>query len=320
MITNKELLKYCLDNPSGLQDENFKVDREFIIIPRTSTEENELTVKAKELIDLFTTMGTLNKTGDYSKDRELATEIIKILTMTKNIHFFPFNFYCHTQGVTKENFVRLNFDKKLQLIKDYIDDRHRMYMDHGYTNTIYQATCDSYAHKRQGDSGTRKLRIQVENHGIRHVDYGEKNYYLNPDKGDSSKFKSILGALKINYSYYTSHNSKMPDLFIKINNKYVIVEHKHMTAAGGHQNAVIVDIMEFINEEDTNVYYVSYIDGTAFQEFFSLNYNDNSDDKYNLTNSNLNNIFESRERSYVLNTAGFDKLIEELLKHSDEIN
>lgn len=48
MITNKELLKYCLDNPSGLLDENFKVNRELIIIPRISSEENELTRAAKK--------------------------------------------------------------------------------------------------------------------------------------------------------------------------------------------------------------------------------------------------------------------------------
>lgn len=319
MISNKELLKYCLDNPSGLLDDNFKIDRELVIIPRTSLEENELTRATKKLIALFTTMDTLNKVNDHSKDITLANNILDILKTTENIHFFPFNFYCQTQGVTKDNFFRLEFNEQLQLIKDYIDDRHEMYMDHGYTNTIYQTTCDSYAHKRQGDTGTRKIRTQAENHGIRHVDYGNDNYYLNPDKGDSAKFKSILNALNINYPYYINHNSKMPDLFMKINNNYVIVEHKHMTAGGGHQNSVIVDIMDFINEEDNNVYYVSYIDGTAFQEFFGLNYNLNSDDKYNLTNSNLNTIFESKKRSYVLNTAGFDKLIEELLSYEDGV-
>lgn len=316
MITNKELLKYCLDNPSELLDENFKVNRELIIIPRISSEENELTRAAKKLIALFTTMDTLNKANDYSKDEDLAKNIIEILMRTENIQFFPFNFYCQTQGVTKDNFFCLSFDQQLQLIKDYIDDRHEMYMDHGYTNTIYQTTCDSYAHKRQGDTGTRKIRTQAEKHGIRHVDYGDDNYYLNSDKGDSAKFKSILNALNISYPYYKKHNSKMPDLFMKINNNYVIVEHKHMTTGGGgHQNSVIVDIMDFINEEDTNVYYVSYVDGTAFQEFFCLNYNPDSDDKYNLTNSNLNTIFNLKERSYVLNTAGFDKLIEELLNY-----
>jgi hypothetical protein len=314
VITNKELLKYCLENPSPLLDDNFRVDRELVIIPRTSLEDNSLTIASKKLIDLFTTMSTLNIENDYSKDEILAQKILEILKTTENIHFFPFNFYCQTQGVTKDNFFTLDFEKQLQLIKDYIDDRHNMYMDHGYTNTILQTMCDSYAHKRNGDTGTRKLRKQVENLGIRHVDFGDDNYYLSPDKGDLSKFKSILNAANIGYKYYRKHNSKMPDLFLKINNNYVIVEHKHMTLGGGHQNSVIVDIMDFINEEDTNVYYVSYIDGPVFQEYFGLEYNKNGDNKYDLTNDNINRIFEEKEKSYILNAAGFDLFLKELLK------
>ena len=313
MISNKKLLKYCLENPTNLMDENFKIDKEYIIIPHTSYEENELTTASKKLINLFTTLSTLNKENDHSKDEYLAKNIIDILKNTDNIHFFPFNFYCQTQGVIRDNFFELSFEEQMQLIKDYTVDRHDMYMDHGYTNTIMQTTCDSYAHKRQGDSGTRKLRIQSEDHGIRHVDFGDDNYYLNPDKGDASKFKSIINALNIEYPYYRNHNSKMPDLFLKIKNNYIIVEHKHMTTGGGHQNTVIVDIMDFINEEDQNVYYVSYVDGIVFQDYFGLDYNPNSDDKYNLTNDNLNRIFESKKRSYIVNTAGFDKLISELL-------
>lgn len=317
MISNKQLLKYCLDNPSSLLDDNFRVDRELVIIPRTSYEENSLTIASKKLIELFTTMSTLNKEKDYSKDEMLTKKILEILKTTENIHFFPFNFYCQTQGVTRDNFLRLSFNEQVQFMRDYINDRHDMYIEHGYTNAILQTTCDSYAHKRNGDTGTRKIRIQAENHGIQHVDYGQENYYLNPDKGDASKFKSILNAAGIKYPYYRKHNSKMPDLFMKINNNYVIVEHKHMNTSGGHQNSVIVDIMDFINEEDENVYYVSYVDGIVFQEYFGLEYNKNGDNKYDLTNDNINNIFESKERSYILNTAGFDLLIDELLKNNE---
>ena len=314
MISNKELLKYCLDNPSNLIDENFKIDREFVIIPRTSNEENKLTTAVKRLINLFTTMSTLNKENDNSKDNVLAKEIIQILASTENIHFFPFNFYCQTQGVTRDNFFLLEYSEQLQLIKDYIIDRHDMYLEHGYTTSILQTTCDSYAHKRNGDTGTRKIRMQAEKHGIRHVDFCDNNYYLNPDKGDALKFKSIIADANISFPYYYSHNLKMPDLFLRINNKFIIVEHKHMNDNGGHQNSVIVDIMDFINENDKNVYYVSYVDGTAFQEYFGLEYNVNHINKYDLTNKNLNSIFEKNEKSYIVNTAGFDLLLSELQK------
>ena len=313
MISNKDLLKYCLDNPSNLIDDNFRIDREVVIIPRTSIEENELTKAVKKLINLFTTMSTLEKANDNSKDEYLAREIIKILKTTENIHFFPFNFYCQTQGVAQKKFFKLEFNEQLQLIRDYINDRHDMYLDHGYTNSILQATCDSYAHKRNGDTGTRKLRIQAENHGIRHVDFGDNNYYLSPDKGDASKFKSIIDAADILFPYCRNHNMKMPDLLLRINGKFVIVEHKHMDDNGGHQNSVIVDIMDFINEEDDNVYYVSYVDGLVFQEYFGLKYNADGENKYDLTNTNLNNILKKRDRSYIVNTAGFDLLIEKLL-------
>lgn len=77
MISNKQLLKYCLDNPSSLLDDNFRVDRELVIIPRTSYEENSLTIASKKLIELFTTMSTLNKEKDYSKDEMLTKKNIE---------------------------------------------------------------------------------------------------------------------------------------------------------------------------------------------------------------------------------------------------
>lgn len=315
MITNKNLLKYCLDNTTNLLDENFRVDKELIIIPRTLNEENELTIASANIINLFTTMSTLNKINDTSKDNSIAKEIIRILSTVENIHFFPFNFYCQTQGIIKNNFFKLPFDEQKRLIKDYIRDRHEMYMEHGYTKTILQTTCDSYAHKRNGDTGTRKIRIQAENHGIKHIDYKETNYYLNPDKGDSSKFKAILKEKNINYPYYKERNGKLPDLFLKINDKYIIVEHKHMSTYGGHQNSVIVDIKDFIDEVDENVYYVAYIDGIAFQEYFAIDYDYTGDNKFDLTNKNINDIFEKNERSYVVNTAGFDKMLDELINN-----
>lgn len=313
MITNKEMLKFCLENASDIEDD-FKIDRERIIIPRTSREDNELTLASKSLVNLFTTMATLNREMDYSKDEKIAKKIISLLTETENIHFFPFNFYCQTQGITNKQFQLLSFEKQMHLIKDYIEDRHEMYLEHGYSNTTLQALCDSYAHKRHSDTGTRKIRTQAENHGIKHIDYGFEDYYLNPDKGDEKKFKVILKNNHIDYPYYKKHNSKLPDLFLKIGDNFVIVEHKHMKELGGHQNNVIVDIMDFISEKDANVYYVSYIDGVAFSEYFGLKYDDFKDDKFDNTNSNLMNIFAENERSYIVNSAGFDYLIDELKK------
>lgn len=104
MITNKEMLKYCLENPSQLLDESLKIDKELVIIPRVSYEENNLTLASKKLIHLFTTISTLNKENDYSKDEVLSKKILEILKNTDNIHFFPFNFYCQTQKITKNNF------------------------------------------------------------------------------------------------------------------------------------------------------------------------------------------------------------------------
>lgn len=315
MITNKELLKYCLENKATFLDDNYRIDKEFVIIPRTQDEENELTKASTKLINLFTTMSTLNKLNDTTKDDEIAQEIVKILKKVENIHFFPFNFYCQTQGIIFDVFLKLPFAEQKRLIKDYIKDRHEIYLEHGYTKTILQTTCDSYAHKRQGDTGTKKLREQTENHNIKHIDYKEKNYYLNPDKGDEKKFKTILKEKNITYPYYTKRNGKLPDLFIKINDNYVIVEHKHMSTYGGHQNNVIVEIKDFIDEVDENVYYVAYLDGIAFQKYLFTNFDPTGNNKLDLTNKNINEIFEKNKRSYMVNTIGFDKLLDELINN-----
>ena len=129
-----------------------------------------------------------------------------------------------------------------------------------------------------------------------------------------NNFINIIKKLNINYDYYLEKNAKLPDLFAKIGKNYIFVEHKNMKQSGVSQNNVIVEIKDFIKEEDENVYYVSYLDGVAFQYFFSDDYDPNGSGKFDVTNKNFNEIFETHERSYIVNSAGFDKLIEELIK------
>lgn len=285
-----------------------------IIIPRTSKEQNELTNAAREVVNLLTTMTTLNKQNDFTKDDFLTESINKYFINIEHMNYFPLNLYLQTLGCTYEMYKGFSLEKQKKLIKEYINDRHSMYLEHGYTNVILQSMCDSYAHKRNGDTGTRKLRMQTEAQGIKHYDYKGNNYYLNPDKGDKVRFLNIIKDLKISFSYYYEKNAKLPDLFIKIQNKYILVEHKNMKNGGGHQNNVIVEIKDFINEEDNNVYYVSYLDGIAFSQYFEINYNEEKNIKTNITNKNIETIFEIRPRSYIVNPAGFDKLLEELIK------
>lgn len=313
MITNENLLNYCLNNPTLMHDDNYVADKELIIIPRKASESNSLTQAFNSMNDLFTTLNTLNKNGDYSKDKELCERIVYVFCHTKHINYSPFNFYLQTRCETYDSFKKLSFENQQKLIKDYISDRHKIYCEHGYTYSMLQAGCDAYAHKRNGDKGTRLLRKQIESFGIKHFEYGNNNFYLNPDKGDEEVFKQMLSILKIKYVYYANKNAKLPDLFAKINDKYVIVEHKNMQSLGGHQNSVIADIMDFIDQEDDNVYYISYVDGLAFQKYFGTAQLGNSTNKHNVTNENLTSILKNHSRSYIVNAKGFEKLITEIL-------
>lgn len=65
------------------------------------------------------------------------------------------------------------------------------------------------------------------------------------------------------------HQDKEPDIVLKINDKFFIIEAKHIKESGGAQDKQIVELIEFIrySEELENVHYVSFMDGIYFNNF-----------------------------------------------------
>lgn len=319
MISNNEMLEYCLNNPDNVIDKYYEGLLERKIIPEDSRTKNSLTEANKQMIDLFTTIQTLNNMGDFSKDDEIVKKINEILKTTENINYSPFIQYLMIHNINYGIYLNLSFSEQKMFIKEYIKDRHSMYLSHGYSNIVYQVLSDNYSHKRKADLGTKKIRTQVEALGIKH--YNEENkdgtYYISPDKGDTKLFEELIKKYKIDYPYYNIKNGKLPDLFLKIDKKFVIVEHKNMKQGGGHQNNVMVEVKDFVNEtSDNRVYFVSYMDGIYFKSIFQDAIKEETFEGKNKTErtiNNIRNIFEKNPNSYFVNTKGFEKLISELL-------
>lgn len=313
MISNKELLKYCINNPEPNIDEFYEGLLERKIIPENKAEKNELIEASENLLNIITTIETLNNKNDYSKDDSLIKQINDTLKIP-GMNYSPLVQYLMVHNLNYDIYLsELDLETQKSLVKEYIKDRHSIYKNYGYSDIVYQILSDNYSHKRKADLGTKKVRIQLEKLGINHISKKERNYYINPDKGDKKLFTEICYENNIPYEFFIKKNGKRPDFLIKINNKYIIVEHKSMKQDGGGQDKQIVEVSDFIKEEKNKTYYVSYMDGIYFNKLFTSE----SLGKKKITLENIQNTFMDSDNSYFVNTKGFEKFISEVLNDMD---
>ena len=137
MITNHEMLKYCLENLDTAIDKYYEGLLENKVITEDVNKENDLMKANKKLIELFTEMQNLNNSGDYSKDDKIVEEINNIVKTTNNINYSPFVQYLMVHNLNYDIYINiLSFEEQKLFIKKYIKDRHNMYLSHGYSNII----------------------------------------------------------------------------------------------------------------------------------------------------------------------------------------
>ena len=101
----------------------------------------------------------------------------------------------------------------------------------------------------------------------------------------------------------------MPDVLIKYNDVFVVIEHKISKELGGGQDKQMTEIIDFIGYGERGVRYVSYLDGVLFNELKNPRetnklYRDKNNIIDNLTNNKYN---------YFVNDYGFKKLINSII-------
>jgi len=116
----------------------------------------------------------------------------------------------------------------------------------------------------------------------------------------------------ITYSFGKDHQDKEPDIVLKINDKFFIIEAKHIKESGGAQDKQIVELIEFIrySEELENVHYVSFMDGVYFNNFSWAKEGDET--KVNKQKKAIEEHLTNNPKNFFVNTSGLLSLFEDL--------
>ncbi len=313
MLNNIKLFEECILKKSSYID---PINRKIFgqnVIPMKKNEHNDILFANTKLIEYLTEYNNLNISGDTSQNSKLISLIKKCL-QTPGMNLSPFSQYLMVHDLTHDIYINnLTEDEQKYIIDCYLEDRHQMYLNHDYSEIIFQVITDSHSHKRKSKFGIEKIRTIMEKRNFEHYNNAkDKNYYyIFPDKGDSKLFFEILKNENIRFEFASTKQGKMPDALIKIKDKIVIVEHKNIKSTGGGQDKQIAEIIDFIKNGERGIYYVSYLDGVIFNSFDTPSENN----KLFRMVENIKGYLEENPYNYFVNTYGFEKLTDYLINN-----
>lgn len=314
MLNNIDLFNECLENKVKNIDPYNREILNKVIIPDKKDVFCELLNINYKLIDLITKFNHYNVIGDNSNTKEIINEIDKCLKY-EGMNFCPFSQYLMIHDVNYDMYLNvLDMKEKEFIIKCYIEDRHQMYLNIDYSDIIFQVLSDNYSHKRKGRLGVKKLEKICQDFGMEKIMSEEQlkndKYYILPDSDGKKLFKLILEIYNIHFDFEKSHQGKNPDLLIKWNDIFVIVEHKNSKELGGGQDKQMTEIIDFIGYDERGIHYVSYLDGVLFNDLKDpRDTNKIYRDKMHI----LNNL-EHNKYNYFVNNYGFKKLISSIIE------
>jgi hypothetical protein len=312
-MNNIQLFEYSLENQNDIL-ENI-INKEDIVITSRANDKNELMLKNERLIDLITSYKTLKNRLTSKQEDEILSEVDSLLFNKEKMNYSAFSQYFMvwdlSHSLLREQEVKERKRVLKSLLNKYIQDRHSMYLEHGYSNMILQVISDNYSHKRKGMTGINKLEVMLKNAKIPKYD-GSQNiandiFYLLPDKEGKSGFMHIISHKKISLTWSKDKQGKMPDAYIQNKKKVFVVEHKYKKEEGGGQNSQIVELVDFIKNSDKNISYISYMDGVLFNDLAtSVPHTDN---KILKTKRDIYKHLGKNVENYFVNTAGFRVLL-----------
>jgi hypothetical protein len=344
-MRNIDYWRYSLDNPEpeGLEEEPYIHD-EYIV-----DNSNYLT-QVNRLRDLLTTYCTLSRfierepsctheelglsaaTADTPSENPrdiyqlVLNEIDRLLTNVENIQHTEFVAYFKCFGISHSDYRReKNTQQRLILLRKilqrYCEHRKERYDQLGYTHVIQQALYDSVVSRKQGTAGIQKIRQiieQVEQESLvkiweaatvdelTQLEYG---FYSISQKA----FKKLIEKFKITYKFGQEKQAKIPDLVIKIKDRLLILEAKHIKESGGAQDKQIDELIKFISQKEKElISYVAFLDGRYFNKFRDTS----SADRVRRQREAIEKALKDYPNNYFVNTAGLRELLANLLSET----
>jgi hypothetical protein len=339
--------KHSLEHPEpeDLAEEAYTHDQLIV-------EDISYLANVNRLRDLITTYCTLSKlSGNYSGATQEAThallpdtdkpheasyivgqsilkEIDYLLINVQNIQYTEFAAYFKCLGISHSEY-RDNVDEQQRLavlkkiLERYCERRKEQYDRLGYTHVTQQALYDSAASRTKGFAAIQKLRQLIEQVSrelgvtIQEISKtsqftkSQLGYYVVNEKG----FSQVKKALNFRYEYGQKSQGKIPDLMVKIRDRILIIEAKHVREAGGAQDKQINELIQFISQrEDKPVSYIAFLDGRYFNKFRESS----PAEKVRQQRDSIRSALEEYPSNYFVNTAGLIELLKDILSESAE--
>jgi hypothetical protein len=352
-MRNIDYWRYSLNNPEpeGLEEEPYIHDEYIVDDSNYLTQVNRLRdllttyCTLSRLIErepsctheeLGVSAATADTPSENPRDiyQLVLNEIDWLLKNVENIQHTEFVAYFKCLGISHSDYCREeNTQQRLILLREilqrYCKNRKERYDQLGYTHVIQQALYDSVVSRKQGTAGIQKIRQIIEQVGRKsqveireaatvgeltqlelesqlELEYGF--YPISPK--DFEKLRKKFG---ITYKFGQEKQAKIPDLVIKIKDRLLILEAKHIKESGGAQNNQIDELIKFISQKEKElISYVAFLDGRYFNKFRDTS----SADKVRRQREAIEKALKGYPNNYFVNTAGLHKLLADLLSET----
>lgn len=262
---------------------------------------------------------------DESAASKILDEMCDIINSTDKIQYTEFIAFWKALDMSYSVFRKSPNQKFIlkDLLQKYCENRRKLYDSLGYSNVTVQALYDSGASRKKGASGIIKLIDLTQNAfgKVPHIKNTDTlmtthiGYFL-PDKGDKALFRKFCKDFGVQYRFGKDHQEKEPDMVLKVNNQFFIIEAKHIKESGGAQDKQIVETIEFIKyfENSNSIHYISFMDGVYFNLLIWIK--SDNDCKMNRQRKAIEEYLDQNKNNFFVNTAGLKHLLEDLSKGS----
>jgi len=312
---NIEYWNESLTHPEQLLDDYYVFDDVIV-------NDQNLIEKIKQLRLLIITYCKMTEI-DENVISKILDKIYNIIVSIDNIQYTEFVAFWKNLDLSYSIFKDFkNSPESINILRDilekYCEKRFELYNSLGYSNITVQALYDAGASRKKGMAGINKLEDLIKSKFKDVVHAEDWNslenaniaYFL-PDSKDEKLFKEFCEIYKIQFEFGKTHQGKEPDIVLKVNQDFFIIEAKHINESGGAQDKQIVEVIDFIkNSEGSNkIHYLSFMDGLYFNKFSQENITNN---KINNQRRNIEEALKNYENNFFVNTYGFKILLNDL--------
>jgi hypothetical protein len=299
-----------LKNPEPVVDKFYVVDKVIV----NNEEFIQMIEKLRKLIADY----CIEKNREKSK--KILYKIYKIILSVKEIEYTEFVAFWKVLDISFSVFKKLQEDKKIEvlkiILKEYCSKRFNLYEKLGYSSVTIQALYDSGVSRKKGSSGIDKiisllLRVfgkAFHATSIQEILNNNICYFL-PDMGDEELFREFCNRFSIRYQFGQTHQNKLPDIVVKIDGHFLIIEAKHIKETGGAQDKQVNELIQFISysEKSEFIHYLAFLDGIYFNEFIN-----SRGEKIKKQVEDIVNSLSSNPNNFFVNTFGIIKIFEDL--------